>query len=169
MKNILVLVLLTFTLSLCGQKSSNAFVTRVVDGDTYVIQVNSYRGKETTLIVRLVNVDTPEIQFIPKRRPAQAYGHQAKDSVEALILNKQVGLLYYGKDRYNRVLAFVNINGERLDEIILKRGWGWSSWEYHNQKQHKVGKVLEAKAREQKIGLWINPGAIHPYIYRTTD
>lgn len=163
------LIFLLFPFFLIGQKTSKGVITRVIDGDSFIADVESYKGFEATLRVRLVNVDAPEIEFKPKRKPAQAFGHEAKNYVAKLIEGKEVEITYYGRDYYNRVLAFVRIGGERLDDILLKNGIAWYDNQYHTGKKYKAGAAMEADARAQGLGLWGDPHAIRPSDYRKWD
>lgn len=165
MKAILFFLLLTVTLT--AQKTSKGVVTRVVDCDTYLIDVVSYKGQAGSIRVRPTNCDCPEIEFRAKRKPAQEYGHEAKNKVASLIEGNEVELTYWGRDIHERVLAYVSIDGKRLDDIIISNGWGWADTQYQKGRgQYKHGQELEAKAREQKLGLWAFPNPIRPSEYR---
>lgn len=161
-----VIVFILFASIMWGQKTSTGLVTRVIDADTYIISGVSYRGKPQSIRVRLVNVDAPELAFVPKRKPAQEYGQNAADSVRNLIEGKNVDLTYYGLDFFGRVIAFVRIGGVRLDDIILSSGWGWYYKGYHSGKAYKEGKKKMERAREAKLGLWAYPDPVKPWIYR---
>lgn len=164
--NMKIFLFLLLTTAMWAQKTSTGLVTRVKDGDTYVIQANSFRGSPQIITVRLANVDCPELAFIPKRKPAQEYGMNAADSVRNLIGGKNVELTYYGYDFFGRVIVFVRIGGNRLDDIILSRGWGWYYKGYHSGKAYKEGKKKMERARAAKLGLWANPDPVEPWIYR---
>lgn len=147
------------------QRDRVGTVLRVVDGDTYKI-VSLGSKKVDTLTVRLVNVDCPEIYFVPKKRAAQEFGDSAKFYVKELIEGKDVKLTTYGTDRYGRKIAFVKIGEDRLDDVILSRGWGWYYTAYHEQKPYLKGKKMMESAKSQKIGLWAYPNPIPPSKYR---
>ena len=160
------IVFLLFVGQLMAQNSSFGVVKRVIDGDTYVIDVDSYKGQPGTVTLRLVNVDCPELEFKPKRRPAQFYGQNAADSVKNLIEGKEVKITYYGKDFFGRVLGFLYIDGVRLDNIILGNGWGWAYKAYHSKKDYKKGVKYMETARRLRIGLWAFGDPIEPSEYR---
>ncbi|TFZ65732.1 hypothetical protein E4631_15685 [Hymenobacter sp. UV11] len=98
-----------------------ATVVRVVDADTYEVQVG-----RATARVRLLQVDAPEHD--------QPFGAQATDSVRALVLGKYVQLLSGGADGYGRTLARVKLRpvafstppGVSLDSLLVARGWAWA-------------------------------------------
>jgi endonuclease YncB( thermonuclease family) len=163
---VIIFILILPVVAAIGQKQSQGFVQRVIDGDTYIINADSYKGKPQTITVRLVNVDCPELYFVAKKTPEQPYAQEAKDNVKRLIENKIVTLNYYGKDRFGRILAFVSINNERLDDIILMNGWGWSYNKYHSPNEIKRAKKLAEKARLEKNGLWKNEYAVEPSEWR---
>lgn len=149
-----------------AQKTSEGFVKRVIDCDTYVVQALSYKKQPATITVRLINCDCPEIAFKPKRRIAQEFGEMAADSVRALIEGQTVKLTYYGQDRYGRVLAFVRIGGERLDNIILSHGWGWAYQGYTHGRNYSEGVKRMNEAKRDSLGLWAFPNPIEPSVYR---
>ncbi|HLV42236.1 MAG TPA: thermonuclease family protein, partial [Brumimicrobium sp.] len=58
-------------------------VSRVVDGDTFLIDDGSEKGKR----VRLIGVDTPET--VHPRKPVEYYGREASDYVKNLLANQR--------------------------------------------------------------------------------
>ena len=74
-------------------------VTRVIDGDTLVVQ-----GVGT---VRLIGVDTPET--VDPRRPVQFFGKEASAFTRRMAQGKVVRLEFdvERKDRFGRTLAYV--------------------------------------------------------------
>lgn len=168
MKKIFIFIAVLLCFQIEAQKTSKAHIGRVVDGDTYIVDSASYKGKIVDdLRIRIVNVDCPEIYFTPKKRPAQPFGDDAKLMVKNLIEGKTVTLTYYGKDKYGRVMAFVLIDTQqRLDNIILENGWGWAYKGYHPVKGYKHGVELMKKAKAGKYGLWSLPDPIEPSKWR---
>ncbi len=89
-------------------------VARVVDADTYEVISGARRVR-----VRLVGADAPEA--------GQPFGAQATDSVRALLpVGRLVTLVRTGTDLYGRVLGRVQVDGRRLDSLLVVRGWAWS-------------------------------------------
>lgn len=165
MKHIILLLFLTGALN-AQNTIRKGFVTRVVDADTYIIQTSYGAEKDTTLRIRLINVDAPEIYSVQHKRAAQPFGDSATVIVSNLILNKEVDLTLYGTDRYNRTLAFVRIHGIRLDDILLRQGLAWASSGYTPKKKYAFGKREEKQAKKEKIGIWSDPNPTPPWIYR---
>ncbi len=82
-------------------------VDRVIDGDTIVV------GEES---IRLLGINSPE--------KGEAYYEKAKELLEGLVLDKNVGL-EYGKpkhDKYDRVLAFIFISNTNINVELVR--WG---------------------------------------------
>lgn len=117
---------------------TSAKIIRVVDGDTYQLLKD---GKAVT--VRLANVDAPELK--------QQYGSIAKQNVSDLILGKTVLIDSITKDRYNRIVASVWINGMALDSILVSNGWAWN-YEQYNTKKELAN--YQQTAINEHLGLW---------------
>ncbi len=88
--------------------SRNAAVTRVIDGDSLVIQ----GGEE----VRLVAINAPEIN--------EPCHDAASGRLSALVLNKKIILEGDTRDRdvYGRLLRYVFLNGENINTKMVRDG-----------------------------------------------
>jgi micrococcal nuclease len=119
-------------------------VDQVIDGDT--IQVGEER-------IRLLGIDTPEVG---PHKTEQCYGLEAKVFLNGLVGGKEVLLkkdsLAGERDPYGRLLAWVYLEGNLVNEEILLRGYGVA---YRNRNEKK-GRMLWAEkiAREKKVGIW---------------
>lgn len=122
-------------------------VTRVIDGDTYIV--------DFTKTVRLQGVDCPEIE--------QEYGLEAKNYVSELLLHKKIVLIDLKKDKYNRTISKIYINGQNLTELLIKKGIGWHYSYYH--KSYYLA-VIEREAIKNKRGLWKHLNPVNPYKFR---
>lgn len=128
----------TFTLA----KKEVANVTKVIDGDT--IEVNQ---EGTAYKVRLLDINTPE-----KKQP---YYQDAVNFLKAKIEGREV-ILEKGeenKDKYNRILRYVFLEKEFINEIILKEGLA-NFYSYQNTQYTSKLKKAEKSAREEKKGIW---------------
>lgn len=88
-------------------------VIRVVDGDTVVVNVDLGFKICSKIMVRLKQIDTPEI-YSPKTPEELVRGRKAKNFVEDMVLNKAIILKTY-KDRtgkYGRYLADIMYTAE---------------------------------------------------------
>jgi micrococcal nuclease len=136
-------------------------VTRVIDGDTIVLEVLG--------TVRIIGIDTPELRS--SGGGAECFAQEAKREVEDLVKGKSVYLEYDSSqdrlDRYGRTLAYVFLQnvtiGAAQQEIptdlglqLIRSGYAFE-YTYRNpykyQQQYKQAEIM---AREQEIGLW-NP------------
>jgi micrococcal nuclease len=95
-----------------------ARVTAVVDGDT--IDVVWDGGRER---VRLLGVDTPET--VDPRRPLGCYGEEASAFTRRRLTGRTVRLAYdrQRRDRYGRLLAYVDVDGHRFNDELLAGGY----------------------------------------------
>jgi len=91
-------------------ESETGIVERIIDGDTIVVNNNTH--------VRLLGINTPEKK--------EKYYEEAKKFLENLILNKTVKL-EFGKSRYdiyNRILAYIILEGENINLEVVRNGLG---------------------------------------------
>ena len=127
-------------------------VAKVIDGDTISIIKG---GKAVTL--RLIGLDTPET--VDPRKPVQCFGRAASDKAKELLTGKTVrleldssqGLL----DKYGRTLAYVFLpNGTLFNQYMIEEGYGHEYTYNLPYKYQREFKAAEARAREEKKGLW---------------
>lgn len=132
---------------LASKKSAGTyqgFVVEVIDGDSLVVQKKA-SGKLKT--IRLYGIDAPEGR--------QSYGSQATYFTRQFLLNKNVTVDVKDTDRYKRQVAVVDVDGETIQEALLKNG---NAWYYGRHCKDKSicpeWKEAESMAREKRIGLW---------------
>ena len=90
------------------QDKKTAFVERIIDGDTIVI--------ENKTSVRLLGINSPE--------KGEIYSEEAEEFLESLVLNKKIEL-EFGKDkydRYHRLLAYIFVNRKNVNLELVKEG-----------------------------------------------
>lgn len=134
-----------------GGQSNVYLVSRVVDGDTIVVDMGGY--DET---VRLIGVNTPET--VDPRKPVQCFGREASDFVKGMLTGKSVRLepdpTQADRDKYGRLLRYVYLGDVLVDEEIISSGYGFEytydiPYEFQNE-----FKASEAYAQAGGIGLW---------------
>ena len=131
-------------------------VAGVVDGDTIDIDVADGNYPHTR--VRLWGVDTPETKN-PKYG-IMYFGPEAAKFTKELTLGQLV-TIYLDKDnrsrgKYGRLLAYVQLpDGRILNEVLLSEGFAYADLRFRHSFYHKY-KQLQATARSQKKGLWLN-------------
>ena len=134
-------------------------VTKVVDGDTLVVNVERELRR-----VRLIGVDTPET--VHPRRPVQYYGREASAFTKQTLLGRRVWLEYdvAPLDRYQRHLAYVWVERPARDEEAVRRGmfnaklllegYGRAMTIQPNSRYADLFARLQAEARKAGRGLW---------------
>ncbi|TCT21743.1 micrococcal nuclease [Melghiribacillus thermohalophilus] len=134
-----------------------ATVTRVVDGDTLEISMN---GKTET--VRLLLVDTPETKHPSK--PVQPFGPEAsqfvKDKLEGKQVHVDVGI--EERDHYGRILAYVWIDGETIQEKLLRKGLARTAYLYNDVRMLEEFYEAQDIAMRKEIGIWSIEGYASP-------
>lgn len=98
-----------FAAAEAGEAARYAYVLRVIDGDT--VKLN---GGEK---VRYLGIDAPE--------RGEPFYRKAKKRNTALVEGRLVKLVVCGpepKDRYGRTLAWVYVDGQSVNETLLREG-----------------------------------------------
>ncbi|MEP0818497.1 thermonuclease family protein [Trichocoleus desertorum] len=101
--------------------------------------------------VRLIGIDAPDLA-------QQPWGPAAKQQLERLIGSKPV-LLEPGlesRDRYERTLAYVWLDGKLLNEKLVEAGYALAVPRSPNTKYDQRLKRAQEKARLMGVGIW-NP------------
>ena len=157
-KNIcLVVLLLCFGIQYAFADVLIGKVVGVSDGDTITL----LDAGKTQYKIRLVGIDAPE--------KAQPYGQISKRNLSDLIYGKEVHVEWTKKDRYQRTLGKIILDGQDVCLEQVKRGMAWHYKKYQRD-QTKEDQVLyseaETKARSAKLGLWADPNPIEPSVFR---
>ena len=64
------------------------------------------------------------------------------------------------------ICALINIEGKEVAEEMIKAGMVWLYNAYCKIPECKHWKELETQAKNDKIGLWSNPTAQEPWLWR---
>ena len=121
---------------------TEATVLSVIDGDTIFIHDGSK--------VRYLGINTPE-----RGKP---FYEQALEANRKLVEGKKIKLEYddYKKDQYDRILAWVFVDGKNASEEIVKLGLAPVDLYSHRKPliyQDQLFKAQE-EAKKSKLGLW---------------
>jgi endonuclease YncB( thermonuclease family) len=96
-------------------------VVGVSDGDTItLLEDNNTQHK-----VRLAGIDAPE-----KR---QTFGNASKKSLSDLAYGKRVSVEWKKRDRYERIVGKVLVDGQDINLVQIKRGMAWFYKKYQNE------------------------------------
>ena len=122
------------------------------DGDTINVELDGEKKK-----VRFLMIDTPEMNY-DKGNP-MPYAEQAKERTIGLLENAKSVQLLFDKgpetDKYNRLLAYVFVDGVSLHEILLTEGL--AAVRYVNAPNDTLESELldiQENAEKAKINIW---------------
>ncbi|MDN3450254.1 thermonuclease family protein [Planococcus sp. APC 3906] len=161
MKKFAGLLLLITALSGCGLVDStdtagtedqiDVEVSSVIDGDTIKIM---YEGKEET--VRYLLVDTPETNH--PRLGEQPLGKEATAENKRIINSGDISIEFDVGERfddYGRLLAYIYVDGESVQEQLLESGMARVAYVYPPNTRHlDAFEQVEQKAKDAGTGIW---------------
>jgi len=139
---------------------------RAVTGGTNLLVVSPDRGH---IEVRLLGVDLPEPPRVGSAGVAiegQPFGPQAAAYVRGLLLERQVQLDTYGKDRVGRLLSVVWLGEINVNLTLVKEGLAWVDPSLEVINVRAALEVAERQAQVGKYGLWALPDPESPWEYR---
>ncbi|TLS54200.1 nuclease [Paenibacillus antri] len=126
-------------------------VTRVVDGDTFKIDVGAKRDDT----VRMLGIDTPET--VKPDSPVEPYGKEASEYAKKLLTgaNACLELDAAERDRFDRLLAYVYLeDGTFVNEKLVAEGYATVLTIPPNVRRADALLAAERRAREAGLGLW---------------
>lgn len=129
-------------------------VVGVADGDTLTVLTAGNRPVR----VRLAEIDAPE-------RRGQPFGRAAKIALSSLTYRRQATVNVVTTDRYGRAVGLVDVGGVNVNAAMVERGLAWAYVRYQTDPSYSR---LQAKAQQQKIGLWrlTRPPPVPPWDFR---
>jgi micrococcal nuclease len=124
----------------CREPSDTAKVTKVIDGDTIIIEGGYH--------VRYIGIDAPE--------SGEFYYLEAKQINEGLVAGKNVRLErdVSDKDSYGRLLRYVYIGDNFANAEIVRQGCAWAVAYPPDVKYQIYLEAMEKEARQSKRGVW---------------
>lgn len=146
---------LALLLAACLPLVAESFSGRVVsvaDGDTITV----LRGREQVR-VRLYGIDCPESE--------QPFGRRARQRTAELVFGRTVTGRAEGRDRYGRLLGWVELpGGGTLNEQLVAEGLAWH-YRRFAPREARLAR-LEMEARAARRGLWQDPHPVPPWEWR---
>ena len=129
-------------------------LVRVIDGDTYIINLN---GADTK--IRLIGVDTPEsVAPDDYYKENTEKGIIISDIVKAALKEGDTLYIEYDigrTDTYGRTLAYVYFeSGIMVQEWLLSNGYAQVMTIQPNSKYAENFTAIEETAMQNKVGLW---------------
>jgi endonuclease YncB( thermonuclease family) len=139
-------------------ESTTGKVIGVSDGDTitYLSHDDLSPARRRPVKLRLYGIDCPEL--------GQPFGKAAKQLTSRLVFGKRIEVRPVIVDRYGRTVAQVLVDGQSLDEALLRAGLAWWYRKYARQSERLA--ALAAQAVQAKKGLWSDPRPIAPWAWR---
>lgn len=132
-------------------------VVGITDGDTLTL----LDATNTQHKIRLAGIDAPE--------KAQSFGQVCKQSLSDLAYDRTVQIGWNKLDRYGRVIGKVLVNGQDVNLEQIRRGCAWHYKQYQNEQslEDRLSYArAEDSARAEKVGLWVEAGAVAPWEWR---
>ncbi|MBT2582606.1 thermonuclease family protein [Planococcus sp. ISL-109] len=126
-------------------------LVKTIDGDTIKV---IYDGQEIN--IRYLLIDTPETSH--PQLGKQPFGEEAKARNLALVNSGQLTIEFdVGQrlDRYDRLLAYVYVDGKSVQEILLSEGLARVAYVYPPNTRHLTPyEEAQAQAKAKGIGIW---------------
>ena len=132
-------------------------VIKVTDGDT----INVLTNDNQTHKIRLSGIDAPENN--------QAFGSRSKQALAEAVYGKTVVVDYNKRDKYQRLVGKVLLNGKdmNLRQVQLGMAWHYKKYEHEQDVEDRsVYANAEYQAQREKLGLWIDANSIPPWEFR---
>ena len=132
-------------------RTFQAEVISVSDGDT--VRVKESDG--TIHRLRFNAIDAPESD--------QPYGPEATQFLENMVLGKTITIKAEGEDQYGRLISVLEVEGQNVNEALLKAGLAW--WFYHYSDDLDLAS-LESEAKAMRKGLFASESPLYPRNWR---
>ncbi|MBU3896581.1 MAG: thermonuclease family protein [Nanoarchaeota archaeon] len=139
---IITILLLILLVSGCVNEPTGFYVTRVIDGDTFVISTGEH--------IRIQGIDAPDKN--------DYYYYEATQRLKELIEFKTVTLERdnTNKDRYGRLLRYVYLGNKMIDAQMLEEGYAKVFIFEADKKYEKVLIYAQNYAKNNHLGVWNN-------------
>lgn len=154
MKKLIFLFLLFFNVSLVYAANNKFKVTldSCIDGDTAKFNI---KGEVKT--VRFLSIDAPEIAH--DGMEADYYGDEASNYTCKALKNASIIKLEYDPksdevDKFDRVLAWVYVDNELLQEKLVRDGYARVRYVYDDYLYSNKLKDIQKEAKKEKLGIW---------------
>jgi endonuclease YncB( thermonuclease family) len=132
-------------------------VVGVHDGDTCTV----LDAAKTQHKIRFNGIDAPELK--------QDFGNRSKQNLSDLIFGKTVRVHVTKKDKYNREVGVVFVEGRDANLQQIKDGFAWHYKKYAGEqfpKEREEYAKAETAAQTAKLGLWADAKPTPPWNYR---
>lgn len=156
---IVLLTLVFASLAHADERDFSGVVTRVFDGDSFLVRSADAKPTEREVDVRLNDIDAPEKD--------QPHADRSRGALIKLIEGRRVFVDVLEIDRYQRKIAKVYREPDRLEiaRALVHDGHVWVNRKYADD--HTLIE-LEEKAKSAQRGLWSLPAEelVAPWQFR---
>ena len=125
-------------------------VVKVYDGDTITLLDKDMQQHR----IRFYGIDAPE--------KSQSFGKRSQENLASMIAGKMVNVDVQAEDRYGRSVGIVYLDDVDINKKQVADGYAWAYMQYGGE----IYKNDELRAREKKLGMWIDPNIEMPSEYR---
>lgn len=132
-------------------KTIKGQIVGVHDGDSCTLLTDA----KEQFKIRLDGIDAPEL--------GQPQGRQGKATLSGLVMSRQVTVQDKGKDRYERTLGVVMVDGLNVNLEMVRLGY---AWHYLKYSKDRALANAEKEARAGKRGLWADRLPVPPWDWR---
>jgi len=148
---------LTNSIAINSENEFSGKVVGIADGDTATVLDDT----NTQHKIRFLGIDAPE--------KSQAFGQKSKQNLSDLIFGKTVRVQVLKRDKYNREIAKILLDGKDINLQQVKDGFAWHYKEYQREQttdDRKLYSDSEEEARKAKRGLWFDENPQTPSDFR---
>lgn len=153
-----VVLLLGFLLStMAAAETYTGRVVGVADGDTVTVLDSA----NTQHKVRLAGIDAPEKK--------QAFGQVSKQHLSNQVFDKTVTIETTKRDRYQREIGKVLVNGRDANLGQIEAGLAWHYKQYAGEQSpldRQSYASAEVAAQQVRKGLWQDANPVAPWDFR---
>lgn len=144
----------------CAAALADTIVGRIVgitDGDTLVLLDTANRQHS----IRLAGIDSPE--------KGQDFGDKARSQLSALAFGRQASADCRRRDKYQREICLVKVDGQDLGLEQVRAGMAWWYRQYISEQsaaERANYEQAEFNAKVRRFGLWNSKNPTPPWNWR---
>lgn len=131
-----------------------AFIEQVATSEYIVARYNNDRFN-----ISLIGAEMPKVPFLnASGEEVEVYSQRSLDFVEALILRRNVKLVFENKvkeDNGNLLVHIVLSDGTYLNGTMIRNGYAMFKQEEENNNLEEYLRELEELAKEEELGMWL--------------
>lgn len=145
-----------------GSYQIEGTVVNVADGDTVTL-----RTAEGQRRLRLDSIDAPETGH-GSAEPGQPHGQASREHLSRLVAGRALTAQCYERDQYGRDLCALMLpDGNSANRAQVQAGYAWAYTARRGDYLRDTALVaMQRQARDARLGLWQDAGAIEPWKWR---